>query len=375
MERFLSHDRIISFHRNKLDVVKFPEDKLNMAYLDNKYSQFLLHLENSEVQIDMIKKVIKEIHNQLQCGDEVYNYSIKYPKLLVKIFEFLQYKSSEHKSDAESIRILSSECFKQFCLILSSKEQLDAYQFIKNIHRTFNDECEEVRLNIYQALIYYAHSRYGIDSLIDNKILEQIIDKVNEEQSIRVITLILTLSKEILNSAQAPHIALECNIITYIKKYLDTPDLVLRESVISNFCLISLCEDGKTKCVEEGGLINNIMKFIKLEYPLSEKEKERCLPILIASTRFLNNVSILKRAKVEIWELKGLERFFELLKNFQDEQLCLNVFGIIGNVSEEPRARKNLHALWVFMQSYIQHDNQLISEQAEITRNIIYWKP
>ena len=45
MERFLTFDRLIASHRNRLDVTKFPEDKLNRAYLDNKYNQFKLHLD------------------------------------------------------------------------------------------------------------------------------------------------------------------------------------------------------------------------------------------------------------------------------------------------------------------------------------------
>jgi len=36
-------------------------------------------------------------------------------------------------------------------------------------------------------------------------------------------------------------------------------------------------------------------------------EKLKDLPILIVSTRFLNNVSILKAGKVEIYEKNGIE--------------------------------------------------------------------
>ena len=71
MERFLTYDRLISYHRNRLDVPRFPEDKLQMAYLDSKYQQFWLHLVKKKIDLNMVKKVIKECYNQLQNGDEV----------------------------------------------------------------------------------------------------------------------------------------------------------------------------------------------------------------------------------------------------------------------------------------------------------------
>jgi len=373
MERFLSYDRIISYHRNKLDVSPFPEDKLNMAYGDNKYQQFLIHLNQTD--LEMIKKVIKEIDNQLQSGDEVYKYSIKHPELLDKLFFFLQYMNPNNKQDADIIRILSSQCFKQFCLVLRSKEHLNSNQFIKDIHNTFLDEKEEVRINVYQALIYYSQSRYGIDNLLENQILQQIIKMINEEKSNRVLNLILILTNEILNSEGAPQIALKVNLIENLKKYLNSEDLTLRHVVLINYGSISFCEEGKKMCVEEGSLIKMILKFLKLENYSKGSDKNALLKILVASTRFLNNVSILKRGKVEIFEEKGLDLCFDLIKNFDDEQLYLNIFGIIGNVSEEPRARKNMINIWEHLECFVSHENPLIAEQAQITKDIIKWKP
>ena len=60
MERYLSYDRLISSHRNRLDIPRFPEDKLQVAYLDSKYKQFWLHLVKKKIDLNMVKKVIKE---------------------------------------------------------------------------------------------------------------------------------------------------------------------------------------------------------------------------------------------------------------------------------------------------------------------------
>ena len=37
MERFLSYDRFIAYHRNKKDVEEIPKDILSIAYSDEKY--------------------------------------------------------------------------------------------------------------------------------------------------------------------------------------------------------------------------------------------------------------------------------------------------------------------------------------------------
>ena len=64
-----------------------------------------------------------------------------------------------------------------------------------------------------------------------------------------------------------------------------------------------------------------------------KNDKEQVMRILIGCTRFLMNVSILKRGKEEIFEKGGIEVMFELLNNEQkkDEQLTLNIIQCIGN--------------------------------------------
>ena len=293
MERFLSYDRLIAYHRNRLDVKPYPKDKLNMAYLNNKFNQFMLILNNTE-ETDMIKKVIEEIYNQLQNGDEVYKYSIEYPEVMDKIFDYMLYFKSDEK-----IRILSSQCFKQFCMVLVSKEQLNNATYLKLIHKTFDDESEAVRINVYQGLIYYAQSRYGIDTLLQNEILQRVIDHIPTEKSIEALNLILDLTNEILNSENAPDIALENEIIFKLKLHINSSDNKIKENVILNYASISLCESGKKACVEEGSLIRTIINYLRVEGDN--------ITLVIACTRFLMSVSILKRGKVEIYENSGLE--------------------------------------------------------------------
>jgi hypothetical protein len=106
------------------------------------------------------------------------------------------------------------------------------------------------------------------------------------------------------------------------------------------------------------------------------------MKLLIISTRFLMNASILKRGKVEIFENDGLNlsmvNFFNiqaLLDKYDDEQLTLNILQLIGNVAEEPRARKFMCNNLGCIDKYLNHDFDLIKEQAKITKDIITWKP
>jgi hypothetical protein len=310
MERFLTFDRLIASHRNRLDVTPFPEDKLNMAYQDNKYNQFKLHLDNGDPE--MTEKVITEIYNQLQSGTEVYKYAIDRTDILNKIFDLLIY------SDDNRIREISSLCFKQYCMLLVSKEILNDFSYIKKIPVALDDEIEAVRENVLLGLIYFAQSRYGTDKLLENNILQRIIKKIVDERSLKVLNLILTLSLEILNSNTAPKIALENKMIQNIKsllfmdhyrKFEDYSRFQFKvlENVLLNYGSLSLCEEGKQDCINEGSLIKIIINF------LNEHNSKEKLGILIATIRFFMSVSILKKGKEEIFEYKGLDYFMVFL--------------------------------------------------------------
>lgn len=306
MERFLTFDRLIASHRNRTDVKEFPADKINRAYLDNKYNQYKAHLDAGDPE--MIEKVIYEIFIELQSGTEVFKYTITRKDILDKIFDLLIY------SDDNKIRELSSLCFKQFCMILVSKEILHENKYIRKIPVAFDDEIEAVRENVIVGLIYYAQSRYGIDKLLENNILQRIIKKIINEESLKVLNLILILSLEILNADNAPKIALENNIIENMKNFLmlenykkfedyEKYQFFVLENILLNFGSISLCEEGKKACITEGTLISIIIPFLE-----KHKSIER-LNILIATIRFFMSVSILKKGKEEIFEFKGLDLF------------------------------------------------------------------
>ena len=208
MERFLSNDRLISLYRKRYDVPNFPDDKLKMAYLDEKYEQFWLHLVKKNLDLNMVKKVIKEIYNQLQNAEEVYKYAMDNSPLFDMIFYYMQHfktePEDEYKKWYDETRVLASMCFKQFCKVADVKEKMKVCKYIEEIHLSFEDEVEDVRINVYLGLLYYSQSRYGIDALVENHVLEQIIKKLTEEKSLIVINLILMLINEILNAYTEP---------------------------------------------------------------------------------------------------------------------------------------------------------------------------
>ena len=99
MERFLSYDRLISLYRKRYDAPEFPEDKLKMAFLDEKYEQFCLHLVKKNLDLNMVKKVIKEIYNQLQNAEEVYKYAMDNSPLFNTIFHYMQHFKTEPEDE------------------------------------------------------------------------------------------------------------------------------------------------------------------------------------------------------------------------------------------------------------------------------------
>ena len=383
MERFLTHDRLISLYRKRYDVPKFPDDKLKMAYLDEKYEQFWLHLVKKNLDLNMVKKVIKEIYNQLQDAEEVYKYAMDNSPLFDTIFYYMQHFKTEpedqYKKWYDETRVLASMCFKQFCKVADVKEKLKVCKYIEEIHLSFEDEVEDVRINVYLGLLYYSQSRYGIDALLENHVLEQIIKKLTEEKSLIVINLILMLINEILNAYTAPQIALKEEILLNLKLYINCPDLNVLENTILNYGSISICEEGKKQCVEEGTIIKNFIQKLK-EFNTDEKnDKAQVNRILVGCARFLMNVSILKRGKEEIFENEGIEILFSVLmgKGKDDEQLILDIIQCLGNVAEEHRARKFLRTgnYLDIIRGYDNSTNDLIKEQAKITDDIILWEP
>ena len=383
MERFLTHDRLISLYRKRYDVPEFPEDKLKMAFLDEKYEQFWLHLVKKNLDLNMVKKVIKEIYNQLQNAEEVYKYAMDNSPLFDTIFYYMQHfktePEDEYKKWYDETRILASMCFKQFCKVADVKEKLKVCKYIEEIHLSFEDEVEDVRINVYLGLLYYSQSRYGIDALLENHVLEQIIKKLTEEKSLVVINLILMLINEILNAYTAPQIALKEEILLNLKLYINCKDLNVLENTILNYGSIAICEEGKKQCVEEGTIIKNFIQKLK-DFGIDDKNnQEQVNRILVGCTRFLMTVSILKRGKEEIYENNGIEIMFSLLntKAKNDEQLTLNIIQCVGNVAEEHRARKLLRTgnYLDVIRSYNNSENELIKEQAKITEEIILWEP
>jgi hypothetical protein len=63
------------------------------------------------------------------------------------------------------------------------------------------------------------------------------------------------------------------------------------------------------------------------------------------------------------------------LDKFDDEQLILNILQTIGNVAEEPRARKKMLQHLNYINRYMENKSDLIKEQAKLTKAIIEWKP
>ena len=383
MERFLTHDRLISLYRKRYDVPKFPDDKLKMAYLDEKYEQFWLHLVKKNLDLNMVKKVIKEIYNQLQNAEEVYKYAMDNSPLFDMIFYYMQHfktePEDEYKKWYDETRVLASMCFKQFCKVADVKEKMKVCKYIEEIHLSFEDEVEDVRINVYLGLLYYSQSRYGIDALVENHVLEQIIKKLTEEKSLIVINLILMLINEILNAYTAPQIALKEEILLNLKLYINCKDLNVLENTILNYGSIAICEEGKKMCVEEGTIISNFIEKIKNFSKDEKNDKAQVNRILVGCARFLMNVSILKRGKEEIFENEGIEILFSVLmgKGKDDEQLILDIIQCLGNVAEEHRARKFLRTgnYLDIIRGYDNSTNDLIKEQAKITEDIILWEP
>jgi hypothetical protein len=164
-----------------------------------------------------------------------------------------------------------------------------------------------------------------------------------------------------------------------LKLYINCEDLNVLENTILNYGSLAICEEGKKKCVEEGTIISNFIGKLKKFNSDDNDDINKVSKILIGCTRFLMNVSILKRGKEEIFLNGGIEVMFELLNGIakDDIQLTLNVIQCVGNVAEEPRARELLRTknYLDIIRKYNEHEDGLIKEQSKLTEEIILWEP
>lgn len=374
MERFLTSDRFISFHRNKEDVSKFPEDKLNIGYLNEKFIQFLIHLNNNDDSL--IIKTLKEITNDLHEGCEIFQYAIEFKEVAVKIIYHLINNTNDE------IRINSALAFKQFCKLYKSRDMIESLSFFEKIQSVIDDKNEFVRLYVVEGLIEYVKFRHGKEVLHQHNILEKIIIKVDNEKSELILNKFMVLTNEILHVNEATITALKNNYIQILKKHINHVKTKIRISVFINLASLCINEQGKEDCTEEGSLIVNSINQLKEQIELiksSNKPKSfnliDTLNMIISLTRFQNTVSILKRGKVEIFENKGLDLYLELLKLVKNEQILINVLEVLGNTAEEPRARKTLLNHLEEISIFKDFDYDIVKTQADLTLKIITWKP
>lgn len=381
MERFLSVDRLISLHRNRLDLTPFEQDKLYLGYDEAKYNQFWLHLKSRNLDLDMVKKVIKECYNMLQNGDEVYKFALRNPILFDTIMNYLQNFKTEPEDPClhyyNETRVLASMCFKQYCRVLVVKEKLHVCKYIEDIYTCFDDDVEDVRINVYLGLIYYSQSRYGIDALLVNKILEKVVKKITEEKSMKVLALLIELINEILNAEIAPEIALNSEILLNLKLYINANDINVLKNVILCYGYLTICERGKKECLKEGTLIDNFLN--KISNIINQNYDNNNLDILIYTTRFLMNISIEDQAKKEIYDKNGIKILYDILNSqyINDQSLLLNILQIISNIAEDPRARKELldDSKLNIIKQYCDNNDEMIKKQADYAIGVISWEP
>ena len=376
MERFLTNDRFISHHRNKLDVKDFEVDKLNMAYLDMKFDQFYIHLKNENNDDNLVIKTLKEIEYQLHDATEIYSYACVHTELLAIIINHLKDNINSE------IRINSSFCFKQFCKLNPSKEIINTLGVFKIIQSVLDDKEPLVRLNVVEGLIIYASFRQGKETLLENDLLEKIIIKVENEESELVLNNWLILTNEILHAENGSKIALNNKFIQILKKHINHKKTKIRCSVFINLGSLSISEEGKEACTNEGEIIINSLVQLKEQIELlkvTTKPKNfyelDSINMLISLTRFQNTVSILKRGKVEILGNNGLEYYLQLLKIVKNEQVIINTLQVLGNTSEEPGARKFMNSHLSELEIFAKSTNEFIKAQAEFSLKVITWIP
>lgn len=402
MEKLLSYDRLISYHRNRLDVPAFPKTEINIAYEKEKYNDFKHHLKNSNDNLKI--KTINEINNYLQNGEEVFKYAVLNTDIVFIIFNLLKENANVQ------IRISCSYCFVQFCKLDFSIKKLYELEITKKLESVLQDKNQEVRLNVIKGLIYYVEYSENKDILLLDGVYELVINRINKEDCELILFYLLNFSFEILKCKHSANTALKNNIINILKKHLNSNKIRIRCSIYMNLASISIIEEGKIACTNEGSLIkdcisqlsemNDILKesvnfkqnkfdiFIYKEDKNNEKyQLQDIIDFVVQLTRFLLSVSILKRGKEEIFKYNGLQLALSLINKFREsydilnnddkEQVLINCLQYLGNTSEDPNSKKYMiqNINDINKCNNIDKYSYYIQNAAEEALKVINWKP
>ncbi|EGR29633.1 rtdr1-prov protein, putative [Ichthyophthirius multifiliis] len=377
MENHLSNDRIISYHRNKLDYIESPENSLQFAFGDRRYEKMARQLVQ---ETDILKlKILTEINEDFRRSDFI-NLALLSSDILEVLIKHFQDKS-------QNIRELASRSIVQVCSLNYGRDRIIEKAHIHNICSLIDDNVSQIRTNSYNAMLNLAEYRIGAEHILIAEKLPLFVDKLIEEKEESILIQVLQLIKKLLEGEGGTDIILQTEAIQRLTNHLEHRNQKvffcfleiqnnciifylfllkkkIRELSAINLACISFLETGKIKEME----LNCVL-------PLCQKLEDQQSSVREAASICLASLAQKNQAKFQVI-------FFNLIillfykKDDPSLQTKLNIIQLIASISEHPVGRKIAHeCLPKLEQLKEDKDNEYLVPYILQTVEVITWVP
>jgi hypothetical protein len=218
---------------------QFEEQKYEMhteMVTDSGTKDVKINIDVGPKDDNVTKKVLREINDDFHDANKI-NAALN-STILEKLVECFTNKD-------DLIRELASRAVMQIARVERGRQTLVDNKIVENIAKLFEDEVEQIRANAYDTLIYLADFQFGVDSIISFDIIQILVDRLILEPEEKILIQVLTLLKLLLEGERAPSIVLSTQALSRLNDHLVSENKFIRELAALNLGSISYNERGK----------------------------------------------------------------------------------------------------------------------------------
>ena len=197
-----------------------------------------------------------------------------------------------------------------------------------------DDPIESIRKFAYLCFISLVDFREGVDYLLNKHLIPRLIDKIDTEQSVEILKLLLTLVNLLIGGEAGQFQILQTASIQKFNKLLFHYDLEVR--VLSANCLtsISFNELGKREEIKQG-CVTQLCILMNID---SSEQVIKSVTMGLASLAQRNECKFEMVDEKHIW--KVIEIFNQYYNSLKHISIILNCIQLITGLAEYPKGRK-----------------------------------
>mmetsp|Transcript_1082 Transcript_1082/g.3199 ORF Transcript_1082/g.3199 Transcript_1082/m.3199 type:complete len:354 (-) Transcript_1082:225-1286(-) len=240
------------------------------------------------------------------------------------------------------------------------------------VSKALDDTEDEVRRNVYEALIRLSTSNFqGVKALIEANYAGVLVGKAANEV-VALQPLALKLLRNCLRDDEGLQDALGMSAVDTCISLLNSADMVVRCEAANTLATLCFAEVAKIAAIE-GNAVAALM-------PLLKDEKQNVRAAAAGALMTITTTDEGKRRMVPEEPGEEIESVVSLVSLLREGHnlLATNVLKCIANVAVHPRARAQMRTskeCLSLLDQLCDSPNTLISKHAAIAKNSVLWEP